>query len=96
MTLLGLDHVGEEFADGVPVADAVDLEDLVEVGIADFGDEVGATDTGVVAEDSGGAVLGLDLVGDLLDAGGGGDVALVEEDLAGCKMGDVMSVFRAR
>jgi hypothetical protein len=29
-------------------------------------------------------VLGLDLVGDFLDAGGRGHVALVEEDFAGC------------
>jgi hypothetical protein len=84
VTLLRLDHTRQELADGVPVADAVDLEDLVEVGIGDFSDEVGATDAGVVAEDGGGAVLGLDLVGDLFDAGRGGDVALVEEDFAGC------------
>ena len=92
MTLLGLDHVGEEFADGVPVADAVDLEDLVEVGVADFGDEVGAADAGVVAEDRGGAVLGLDLVGDFFDAGGRGHVALVEEDFAGCGGGRTLAV----
>jgi len=70
MALLRLDHVRQKLADGVPVADAVDLEDLVEVGVGDLGDEVGAADAGIVAEDRGGAVLGLDLVGDFFDAGG--------------------------
>lgn len=85
MTLLCLDHIWQELTNSIPMADEVDLEDLVKVGISSLGDEVCPANACVVAQYRDCTMLFLDLVGNLFDAGRGCDVSLVIEDLASCE-----------
>lgn len=86
MALLARDHSREEFLDRVPVADEVDVEDLLEVLVGDIEDAERPANAGVVDENGRVAELGLDLVGDLGDAGGLCNVALVEVDVGDCEV----------
>lgn len=84
VSLLRLDHVWQELSHSVPMADQVDLEDLLEVSIRSLCDEVCSANACIVVEDGDCSMLFLDLVCDLLNTGGRCDIALVEEDLASC------------
>lgn len=84
VTLLVLDHIGQESLSGVPVADQVDLEDLVEEVGGHVDNIEGLANTGVVEKDGWCAQVSLDPCGDLVYVLRAGDIALVEVYVLDC------------
>lgn len=79
MAMVPFEHCGQEFAHGPVVGYRVDLEHEPDHGLGFVEDGAFLADTGVVDEHRWIAVVSADVGGGLVDAGGGCDVAFVEE-----------------
>ena len=82
MPLLGRDHVRQEGLDSVPMRDEVDVEDLLEVRVANIENVESLPNAGIVEEDADGAEVALDSASDVSHGFWVGDIALVEVHVA--------------
>ena len=78
MSMVLLDHAGQEFLDHPEMRHCVDFECRADLGLWFIQNGSVVTETSVVHKDRRIAMVGADLLGDFFDVGAGGDVGFVE------------------